>query len=214
VTGHRQVLCGQPPYWDHLGNVIQAILEGVRPNKPDSAAALGFTDGLWWILQSCWEADRGLRARCGNRALSFGSCGFGLGQGTVTQGDSSNLCCQYPTARNRGPEGCLQGWDWGRTRSDPELGLHSSGSLTTQSGNVAQSYQRSLEGAQMGKHTRWGMIDEDGASRKPNVLRRVSRETYGAIKNAAGVSCLSWNPISSLEGGSSEPCPGLKKIEP
>ena len=61
MTGHRQVLCGQPPYWDHLGNVIQAILEGVRPKKPDLAVTLGFTDELWWIVECCWEADRDKR---------------------------------------------------------------------------------------------------------------------------------------------------------
>ena len=61
MTRHRQVLCGRAPYWDHRGNIMQAILEGVRPNKPNSAAAPGFTDELWWIVKSCWEADRGLR---------------------------------------------------------------------------------------------------------------------------------------------------------
>ena len=49
------------PYWDHHGNVTQAILGGVRPKKPDSAAALGFTDGLWWIVENCWEVDRDKR---------------------------------------------------------------------------------------------------------------------------------------------------------
>ena len=58
---YRQVLSGRAPYSEYRGNVTQAILEGVRPKKPDSAAAPGFTDGLWRIVERCWEADRGLR---------------------------------------------------------------------------------------------------------------------------------------------------------
>ena len=61
MTRHHQVLCGKKPYWEYHGNVAQAILEGVRPKKPDSAVALGFTDGLWWIVKSCWEVDRDKR---------------------------------------------------------------------------------------------------------------------------------------------------------
>jgi len=56
-----EVLCGEVPYWDHKGNPIQAILDGVRPSKPDTATMLGFTDGLWWVTGCCWLDDRGER---------------------------------------------------------------------------------------------------------------------------------------------------------
>ena len=41
--------------------VIYAITQGVRPKRPDNAAALGFTDGLWWIVGCCWLEDREMR---------------------------------------------------------------------------------------------------------------------------------------------------------
>ncbi|KAF9647772.1 kinase-like protein [Thelephora ganbajun] len=56
-----EVLRGKVPYWDHKGNVMQAILDGKRPSKPDAAATLGFTDGLWRIVEYCWLEDRGMR---------------------------------------------------------------------------------------------------------------------------------------------------------
>ena len=38
--------------------VIVEIFKGARPPKPDEAATLGFTDGLWWALECCWLEDR------------------------------------------------------------------------------------------------------------------------------------------------------------
>ena len=61
MTEHHQVLCGKKPYWDHNGNITLAVLEGIRPSKPDAAATLGFTDGLWWTVECCWMADRDTR---------------------------------------------------------------------------------------------------------------------------------------------------------
>ena len=58
-----QVLCGHHPYveieLDIL--VVNAIIEGVRPEKPEGAASLGFTENLWRILEQCWVEDRSAR---------------------------------------------------------------------------------------------------------------------------------------------------------
>jgi len=61
MNGHHQVLCGKEPYADCKRNVILAIAEGLRPKKPDGAATLGFTDALWWTVESCWLEDREAR---------------------------------------------------------------------------------------------------------------------------------------------------------
>ena len=37
--------------------VILAILRGVRPKKPRAAGGLGFTDGLWGIVERSWVVD-------------------------------------------------------------------------------------------------------------------------------------------------------------
>ena len=36
---------------------MNAITEGDRPKKPEAAENLGFTNGLWEILQRCWLTD-------------------------------------------------------------------------------------------------------------------------------------------------------------
>ena len=57
---HHQVLCGKKPYGDKR-YATSAILDGVRPSKPDAAATLGFTDGLWWDVKCCWLEDPSAR---------------------------------------------------------------------------------------------------------------------------------------------------------
>lgn len=39
------------------------ITEGVRPEKPENATQLGFTEELWSIVEQCWLGD--WRARPG-----------------------------------------------------------------------------------------------------------------------------------------------------
>ena len=57
------MLCGHIPYHDFPDDiaVIVAIMDGVRPEKPDNATLLGFTEELWDIVEQCWSEDR--RAR-------------------------------------------------------------------------------------------------------------------------------------------------------
>jgi len=56
---HRQVLCGTVPFAEitHPGGVIVAIMKGIRPPEPQGAEALGFTKGLWKIIERCWLAN-------------------------------------------------------------------------------------------------------------------------------------------------------------
>ncbi|KAF9643944.1 kinase-like protein [Thelephora ganbajun] len=54
-----EVLCGNAPYWEitNEGALIHAIMRGDRPQKPERAEGLGFTRGLWEIIQRCWIVD-------------------------------------------------------------------------------------------------------------------------------------------------------------
>ena len=41
--------------------VAGAVIGGVRPKKPYAAGSLGFTDGLWRIVERSWMADADAR---------------------------------------------------------------------------------------------------------------------------------------------------------
>jgi hypothetical protein len=41
--------------------VIRMITGGIRPEKPEEAKHLGFSDGLWGIVELCWLEDRNAR---------------------------------------------------------------------------------------------------------------------------------------------------------
>jgi hypothetical protein len=41
--------------------VVNEILEGVRPKKPDGAKRLGFSNELWRTVGLCWLEDRNAR---------------------------------------------------------------------------------------------------------------------------------------------------------
>jgi hypothetical protein len=58
-------LCGKPPYWELESNVVLAIIEGRKPKKPAEAIDLGFTHGLWWIVDCCWLWNRDMRPDVG-----------------------------------------------------------------------------------------------------------------------------------------------------
>ena len=61
----RQVLCGSIPFnnitWWY--DVMQEIMRGERPAKPENATSLGFTGGLWEIVERCWSADTDARPK-------------------------------------------------------------------------------------------------------------------------------------------------------
>jgi len=57
------VLCGHHPYREISTDIlaVDAIMEGVRPKKPERATRLGFTDELWRTVELCWLEDRNAR---------------------------------------------------------------------------------------------------------------------------------------------------------
>ena len=42
--------------------MIYAIMEGDQPRKPEGVEDLGFTKGLWRIVERCWLIDASERA--------------------------------------------------------------------------------------------------------------------------------------------------------
>ena len=59
VLKFTQVLCGHVPYHSMPRGlpVMIAILEGVRPEKPENAMDLEFTEALWETVERCWVED-------------------------------------------------------------------------------------------------------------------------------------------------------------
>jgi hypothetical protein len=57
--------------------VVNQIMEGVRPMKPEGAKRLGFSDELWKTVELCWSEDRNARPSvevilsCLNNAKAF-----------------------------------------------------------------------------------------------------------------------------------------------
>jgi hypothetical protein len=41
--------------------VVNKIMEGVRPKKPEGAKRLGFSNELWRTVELCWLEDRNTR---------------------------------------------------------------------------------------------------------------------------------------------------------
>lgn len=40
-----------------------AVVRGKRPDKPELASEIGFSDSLWDLTQLCWNSDRKLRPK-------------------------------------------------------------------------------------------------------------------------------------------------------
>ena len=59
----RQVLCGAIPFYDIAlwFRAMEVIMGGGQPVKPENATSLGFTGGLWEIVERCWSADTNAR---------------------------------------------------------------------------------------------------------------------------------------------------------
>jgi len=62
VTHIVQVLTGEIPFRG-LGPTgsIFAVVEGLRPEKPENASDIGFFDPLWDHVQRCWDGDMNSR---------------------------------------------------------------------------------------------------------------------------------------------------------
>ena len=74
-----KVLCGHHPFLEIQSDilVVNAIMEGVRPQELEGAERLGFSNELWRIAELCWLEDRNARPcvedviSCLNDATAF-----------------------------------------------------------------------------------------------------------------------------------------------
>jgi len=59
-----QVLTGELPF-PRLGvaEIAVKVLGGVRPNKPENASTIGFSDSLWSLARRCWDHKIELRPK-------------------------------------------------------------------------------------------------------------------------------------------------------
>jgi len=56
-----EVLTGRPPFGAEKNRhqkVMQRVMEGKRPSKPENAEDIGFGGGTWELTQQCWHHDR------------------------------------------------------------------------------------------------------------------------------------------------------------
>ncbi|KAJ7740622.1 kinase-like domain-containing protein [Mycena metata] len=58
-----EILTGTPPFPDLRtdGAVVKAVLQGRRPPQPPSCSGTPALDGLWKLLQDCWEEQPAMR---------------------------------------------------------------------------------------------------------------------------------------------------------
>ena len=61
-----QVLKGETPFRYVLETAIAYhVLSGYRPDKPENAVAIGFSDSLWAFTERCWDGKMELRPEVG-----------------------------------------------------------------------------------------------------------------------------------------------------
>jgi len=59
-----QVLTGEAPFHKIRQTELGfSIVRGIRPDKPENAVTIGFSDSLWGFVQRCWDGDKDLRPR-------------------------------------------------------------------------------------------------------------------------------------------------------
>ena len=57
-----QVLTGEIPFRKVRQTELGwYVVQGLRPDKPENASSIGFSDLLWGFVQRCWDADGKLR---------------------------------------------------------------------------------------------------------------------------------------------------------
>ena len=57
-----QVLTGCYPFYPRREfEVIHAVIEGVRPPRPENAEETGMTDAVWEFMTECWREERAER---------------------------------------------------------------------------------------------------------------------------------------------------------
>ena len=72
IAPPTQVLTGEVPFSSLKTNwtVVQAVLRGDRPSRPEHPSC---TDGLWSLIQRCWDEDPGLRPEIPEVSQTFSS---------------------------------------------------------------------------------------------------------------------------------------------
>ncbi|KAF9643108.1 kinase-like protein [Thelephora ganbajun] len=59
-----QVLTGELPFRRIRQTELRySVVTGLRPDKPENASAIGFSDSLWGFVQRCWDSNRDLRPK-------------------------------------------------------------------------------------------------------------------------------------------------------
>ena len=68
-----QVLTGETPFRGiRQSELIFSALNGRRPDKPEDASTIGFSDSLWDFTQRCWDVDMKLRPSIGEVVTRLG----------------------------------------------------------------------------------------------------------------------------------------------
>ena len=64
---HRWVLCGIAPFGEITNEaaVINTVINGGQPKKPETMENLGFTNELWGLIEQCWSVDVSTRPDVG-----------------------------------------------------------------------------------------------------------------------------------------------------
>ena len=59
-----QVLTGEMPFCGvRLAQLGWSVVQGLRPDKPENAPSIGFSDLLWSFVQQCWDGNMKLRPK-------------------------------------------------------------------------------------------------------------------------------------------------------
>ena len=68
-----QVLTGEIPLAEIQDTAMgYHVLRGKRPDKPENAPSIGFSDPLWGFTQRCWDGKMELRPRVGEVVAQLG----------------------------------------------------------------------------------------------------------------------------------------------
>jgi len=61
-----RVLTGETPFPGVQNSAVgYHVLRGKRPDKPENASTIGFSDLLWGFTQRCWDGGMELRPKVG-----------------------------------------------------------------------------------------------------------------------------------------------------
>ena len=55
----REVLTGDQPFHNiRATELVYHVSNGVRPDKPENAEAIGISDPLWELIRKCWDGEK------------------------------------------------------------------------------------------------------------------------------------------------------------